>query len=506
MSLIDDYNETLDELKFNSLPIIDTLTTIAKENPDQAPGIAAAVLARIHRALPEHKLFSMYVLDNICKLVGAPYPGLFGREIFQLFTHVFLVGDDKTRGALLKLYNSWKGQLPSLLLLFTPAEMERLHAFLDKAGYLISDEQRRLVEQTRRLIDAYELRRGQREMSRDRVKEAGDKIAVLRQLQGLLAKLALKPAETQAVEKKLAELESGLVRMEPAPAKSALKQAPRLPARGPTSGTSVTLLFRMVVAAGIVEVNQPPVPGAVAHYKIHHPKIKYQRQLMALLLLDNLLQFSQVPRLDYDKVKYSQMRDVAAAVDAEGPQAFLKSDELRLLTTLGLLYGDKPLQCNQCGKRFETDDDGERRKQLHLDWHFRINSKQAQQLNVQLRDWFIDDYEWVEFRDEVLLEYATDKPAAADAAPMEVDELPPGPGYVVVPEDSTNMENRCIICREVIKAKYLDDTGEWIWPDAIRLPNDPHDSRRIMHITCYRESRKRGADDAGHHPSKRSKA
>ncbi|KAM9916233.1 hypothetical protein OXX80_013654, partial [Metschnikowia pulcherrima] len=144
-------------------------------------------------------------------------------------------------------------------------------------------------------------------------------------------------------------------------------------------------------------------------------------------------------------------------------------------------------------KRFTADAAGAAKKRTHLDWHFRINQKQANfKSNVQSRNWYLDDYAWVQFRDDDLLEYEsapkTDK-KAAEAPVQAVQEA-----YVVIPSTESNTSNMCTICREQVKPTYKDSLGEWVW-DACMLVPGTHQGK-IVHVSCFEEaSKKRGPDD-----------
>ncbi|CAN3372210.1 hypothetical protein DIURU_004253 [Diutina rugosa] len=515
-SLLDDFNESLNELKFNSRPIIENLTTIAAENSSEADGILRLITERIHRALPEQKLHFMYLLDSICKNVGAPYNILVGDEIYELFARVFQLGDEKTRSSLVTLYGTWRVTASKSTPLFPQAQMQQIAKFLKKANYLVDEEQESLIDQTNKLISDYTSRRSAGNVPKEKLKEISDNINVLKQLRDLLSKETLKPPQCAAVRQKLNALQHRYDTNEPVkarvPEKSALKSSTRHPSppnnlpQTPGALNAISL-FRMLVSTGIIEVDQAPVPGAVATYKIHYPKIKYQRPSSASNLLDNLSQYSGHGGSDYDRIKFHQLQEVCRAIDSQDDvQTYIKSNDPKSSTPIGLLYGDKPSLCTQCGKRFANDEEGQRNKQSHLDWHFRINTKQANHtMNVQSRDWFIDDYEWVKFNDDDLLEYAaTDDHQEKESDAMDVDELQ-GPRYVVVPENSTSMDNKCVICRETIKAIYNDELGEWVWPEAIRPPGESATSRRIMHITCFTESRKRSSDNDNGGPYKRQR-
>ena len=67
--ILEAYKQSLSELTFNSRPIIDNLTIIAKENPNVADGIVDLITQRIYKTIPDQKLFALYLLDSIKLLV-----------------------------------------------------------------------------------------------------------------------------------------------------------------------------------------------------------------------------------------------------------------------------------------------------------------------------------------------------------------------------------------------------------------------------------------------------
>ena len=93
------------------------------------------------------------------------------------------------------------------------------------------------------------------------------------------------------------------------------------------------------------------------------------------------------------------------------------------------------------------------------------------------------------------MEYSTD--VRIPDITQEMDEtISTDSQYVIVPSTETNMNNKCLICREQIKATYNDEIGEWCWYNCIRQPGEPKNSRKIVHVTCYNESsKKRPADN-----------
>ena len=86
-TIVEDYEASIKELTFNSRPIIETLTTIAQENTEAAEGILNVITTRIYKCIPEQKLFAMYLLDSICKIVGQPYNLLVAVSYTHLRAH-----------------------------------------------------------------------------------------------------------------------------------------------------------------------------------------------------------------------------------------------------------------------------------------------------------------------------------------------------------------------------------------------------------------------------------
>lgn len=136
----------------------------------------------------------------------------------------------------------------------------------------------------------------------------------------------------------------------------------------------------------------------------------------------------------------------------------------------------KPNKCGTCGKRFHSSIQGQSERRAHLDWHFRINKRLKESKIIQSRSWFLDDDEFVTFRDWEIFNGGDDTKDESD----KIDEVKQHK-YVVVP-DGGDMNCICGICKEIIKASYNDDLGEWIWDDCIMKQG------RVFHETCYQES------------------
>lgn len=518
MSIVEDYDSSLRELTFNSRPIIDNLTIIAKENPADASGILAVITNRIYKCIPEHKLFALYLLDSICKIVGEPYTTLVGPEIFKLFSHVYLLVNDATRAKLVKIYELWrvtktKGMGAPL---FAPEELARIGTFLTQAGYRRPEPSvpvaqppaisaQLLVADIDALMPALQLR------SNVDSSMAG-KLAALAQLRALLLSQTLAMSDLLGIQEKLQGMkrqELPLVSVGSASV-SAVENGNGTLLLGDSNGhvappSRAAALFDNLVASGLVKVDQSLKPGLRPEYELQLPKHKYspgQNGGVSANALEQLLHDVNFgSKSQYEQIKTKELVKVAQRLHSEGSfaaniQAFITQSTLEALT-VQVLYETKLLKCAQCGKRFTADDAGAAKKRVHLDWHFRINKKLANfKTNIQSRNWYLDDIAWVHFRDDDLLEY--ENPAAAKPKVAAVAEQPKQ-ASVVIPSTETDMNNMCIICQEQVNATYSDSLGEWVWDKCILAPGQ-NLGRKIVHVACHEEaSRKRGpeSDAAG---------
>ncbi|KAI5956866.1 hypothetical protein KGF54_000484 [Candida jiufengensis] len=78
--IIKQYEQKLSELTSNNGPIITYVTQIAKQHPEIADQIMDLIADRIFKVLPEQKLYTLYVVDDICKTVRNPYNILIGDD------------------------------------------------------------------------------------------------------------------------------------------------------------------------------------------------------------------------------------------------------------------------------------------------------------------------------------------------------------------------------------------------------------------------------------------
>ena len=134
--IIKDFNSILEELTFNSRPIITTLTKLAEENISCAQYFVDAIESRIEKCMPKQKLYAFYALDSICKNVGSPYTIYFSRNLFSLYKRTYLLVDNTTRTKLINMFKLWLNPNDTGLPLFEGSALEKIEQFLIKASAL----------------------------------------------------------------------------------------------------------------------------------------------------------------------------------------------------------------------------------------------------------------------------------------------------------------------------------------------------------------------------------
>lgn len=550
--IVEDYRQSLTELTFNSRPIIDTLTTIAKENTQVAEGILGAIINRIYKCLPEQKLFALYLLDSICKTVGNPYNELVGHEVFKLFSHVYLLVEDNIRVKLQNLFETWKltKSKGTNAPLFPSLELDKIANFLKKAHVSNTTKNNKsvsfadttpesndltnntLIKDIDELIPVFR----QKLNSNSNDLKLKDRYNALHQLKLLLQNQPMQFNELKAVQNQLINIRQqelnnlSSTSSSPTPpmnvdvpinktspnknnnnippntttASKPPVSLPQIPINNQISKANE--VFDQLINYGIITFEQQL--NGTRNYDINYPKNIDHNQQTSSNLLEHILS-SQIIRTDYERAKYNELSKLKLSSKSDvsnstNLQNFISNSSISIQCKK-LLYDTKGLKCSICGKRFNKDNVGQNMKRLHLDWHFRINKKLKTSTNVQSRNWYLDAMEWVKFKEENLLEFQVDNSAnvvnnsggtgvsnnSNVSADKSLTEMP----YVIIPSDETNMNNKCLICREQVKGTFNEDLGEWCWPNCIIPPGEPKTSRKIVHATCYNETRKRGAQD-----------
>lgn len=174
--------------------------------------------------------------------------------------------------------------------------------------------------------------------------------------------------------------------------------------------------------------------------------------------------------------------------DVELKPASLKIPRPHLIFSL---YEKLGVPCNQCGRRFQKDEEGKKKKTAHMDWHFRVNQRMTDIVNRgQHRSWYLDIVPWIDSReiDEDQIISTGDEVLGMTSSVVAKPQMQ----YIPVPDDPAN--TICPICQEKFEDRWLDDTQEWAWMDTKQIGD------RFFHASCYAEATK----DSGSLLTKRS--
>jgi cell fate (sporulation/competence/biofilm development) regulator YmcA (YheA/YmcA/DUF963 family) len=105
---IQNFKNVLDQLTFNSKPIISELTDMAKRYINMAPVIVETIENQINNVPRHQKLPLMYLMDSICKNIGGSYLLLFSLNLTKFFGQTYNLVDSDTQMKLKRLVNTWK--------------------------------------------------------------------------------------------------------------------------------------------------------------------------------------------------------------------------------------------------------------------------------------------------------------------------------------------------------------------------------------------------------------
>ncbi|QPG72957.1 hypothetical protein FOA43_000261 [Brettanomyces nanus] len=161
---------------------------------------------------------------------------------------------------------------------------------------------------------------------------------------------------------------------------------------------------------------------------------------------------------------------------------------------IALIYTIKDNQCSNCSKRFFSTPEDAKKKALHLDWHFRTNKKlKAMSKQIHNRSWFLSDQQWEQFQEDEIVG-GNDNYDIGVGLNNRINEKPVltekemNKKVVTIPDDAEN-EVICGICRDKLVGVFDDDSGEWIWRNAIKQRG------RVYHYSCWIETKGQGDRD-----------
>ncbi|KAK3386935.1 hypothetical protein B0H63DRAFT_143099 [Podospora didyma] len=179
--------------------------------------------------------------------------------------------------------------------------------------------------------------------------------------------------------------------------------------------------------------------------------------------------------------------------------------------------------CTQCGRRFQSNEDGRRKKTAHMDWHFRVHQRIAEaEKRGQHRSWYVDEMDWIKSREAIDVDYVapednqsggdydydyngqTKSGAHASSGPGGGGSSLRGksaqnkkqPQYIPVPEDQ-RINTTCPICQERFEMTWLDEAQEWVWMDTVKVPQPGNLPPRVYHASCHKEAARDGGGGGG---------
>jgi pre-mRNA cleavage complex 2 protein Pcf11 len=138
-----------------------------------------------------------------------------------------------------------------------------------------------------------------------------------------------------------------------------------------------------------------------------------------------------------------------------------------------------PLKCKQCGYRYPDTEEGKKKMDAHLDFHFRQNRRSKERAKRGLsRSWFVTESEWINGVD---IETTSQHPpifadeqaqngtggGSGQVKHKKVEELDADAHMVVVPSDSQGKP--CPICGEQFNTIWNDSEEEWMYKNALNI-------------------------------------
>ena len=107
------YAAELEELTFNSKPIINSLTMIAEELLPHASVLVKVIEDKIRSAPADQKLPTVYLMDSIVKNIGGAYKQQFAASVPELLGATYDVATPKVMTSLKNLAKTWDGIFPA---------------------------------------------------------------------------------------------------------------------------------------------------------------------------------------------------------------------------------------------------------------------------------------------------------------------------------------------------------------------------------------------------------
>ncbi|CAO3696330.1 unnamed protein product [Umbelopsis ramanniana] len=216
----------------------------------------------------------------------------------------------------------------------------------------------------------------------------------------------------------------------------------------------------------------------------------------ALDLMKNLTSLGLLGGMTSRKPASEQKKDFASGNMTVAMFGLFRLDSKDIQTVrkgaVEFLYSALPLKCKQCGYRYPDTEEGKKKMDAHLDFHFRQNRRSKERAKRGLsRSWFVTESEWVNGVD--IESTSQHPPIFADEQAhngtgggggqqkhKKVEELDADSHMVVVPADSQGRP--CPICGEQFITIWNDGEEEWMYKNAVNI------NGTIYHATCHADA------------------
>lgn len=499
----EDYLDSLEELTVNSRPIIKTLTEIAQENVADSSAVADAIETHVFRCSPNHQLPALYLLDSICKNIGEPYTGQVSSRIVGIFTHAFNSAPEPTRFKLNELFKTWTVALPNTGEPLFPHEVLRqindfmvqqqmaqmhpssngLSSAIQGTGLpsqLQAPPSRNRLTQSALMVEIHRYRQS---LENDNPDQFNDRQLSLlarleAQISGVVDPKVLPGIQADLEESKL-KRDQHLLR----PAANPLsrrggqngnqRREGRRNNRDQRESSSSDARNRGKSNGGVSKItgtNNVPLGT-------RRPRGSKPSNLEAAAMGEDALSGTANGDFGHSDDEIGAL-DLATACEQKA------SDSL-----INQLYAEGlPLQCSTCGYRFVDTEEGRKRKEAEMDWHFRA-SKDMREGHSRNRCWFLVAVSWISYRDEdevfgsgSTLAFTASggngsgsidgAQSGAEAIDLEIEREK----YTEVPLDSNVV---CPVCQEPHETSWSEEAENWVWMNAVEV--DGH----YFHATCF---------------------
>ncbi|KAG4302162.1 hypothetical protein PCANB_001434 [Pneumocystis canis] len=506
-----DYLDSLQDLTINSRPLIRDLTMIAQETLYAAQYIVKAIEEHINRAPPPHKLHALYLLDSICKNVGSPYTIYFGHNLSKIFINTYTLMEPPLRMKMEELLETWKQPVPgtnSLAPVFSQEITRKIDGLLNKIRQLRlqHDQQHKLLTSKSAVLSPVLLQN---------IPEHSSGVISLGNVTGATDYIGnhyTVPSATPdvTVNSLLISISSLLsaaqkrVLLNPND-EVALKQIPafiKLQSILQVSKLPADQLIAVKEHLETLSLQQKKASQTVYYYPLQVPQVNSSVNisqniqsndteiLLASLRSAGLLKNDTNSLVNHSKLYISSDSNnltlsFSAILNNSLNSIELKSSSLskHRPELIVLLYECMSLQCLTCAKRFEDTDDGRKRRDAHLDWHFRINNRLREiAFRGQSRCWYFDEEDWIKYMHEDV-SFVTAKSLENNSEEFKkYQEFNPDDSYVLMPTDPNVINEPCPICKEKFISVWNEEVEEWVWKNAISIENV------IYHAVCLSEA------------------